>query len=129
MTQSQTIKFLNTKSGTSLKEMEYEFSPYDAEDDNYIVEIKNRRKDHKDPFLEVNKTLVNLKLSKQFNKQYLYVQQDSTGVYVFNINKLDLDNIYKRFYNVPATTDFENNERVDKEFWVLNKSLAKKIEL
>lgn len=129
MTQSQTIKFLNTKSGTSLKEMEYEFSPYDAEDDNYIVEIKNRRKNYEDPFLEVNKTLVNLKLSNQFNKQYLYVHQEPSGVYVFNINKLDLDNIYKRFYNVPATTDFENNERVDKEYWVLSKSLAKKIEL
>jgi len=129
MTQSQTIKFLNTKSGTSLKEMVYEFSPYDAEDSNYIVEIKNRRANHKDPFLEVNKTLVNLKIAKQLNKQYLYVQQDETGVYVFNINKLDLDNIYKRFYNVPATTDFENNERVDKEFWVLSKSLASKLSI
>lgn len=129
MNQSETIHFINSKARTKLVENDYQFNPYDASDDNYLVEIKNRRSDYKDPFLEVNKTLINLKLAKLHNKQYLYVQQDSTGVYVFNISKLDLNNIYRRYYNVPATTDFSNNERVDKEFWVLKKSLATKLEL
>ena len=129
MTQSETIYFINKKSNTNLIEHKYEFNSYDAYDSNYIVEIKNRRANHKDPFLEVNKTLINLKLAKNQNKQYLYVKQDDTGIYVFNISKLDLNSIYKRFYNVPETTDFGKNKRVDKEFWVLNKSLSTKLEL
>jgi len=129
MTQSETIYFINKKSNTNLIEHKYEFNSYDAYDSNYIVEIKNRRANHKDPFLEVNKTLINLKLAKNQNKQYLYVQQDDTGIYVFNISKLNLNSIYKRFYNVPETTDFGKNKRVDKEFWVLNKSLSTKLEL
>ena len=129
MTQSETIYFINKKSNTNLIEHKYEFNSYDAYDSNYIVEIKKRRANHKDPFLEVNKTLINLKLAKNQNKQSLYVQQDDTGIYVFNISKLNLNRIYKRFYNVPETTYVGKNKRVDKEFWVLNKSLSTKLEL
>ena len=127
MTQLETINFINKRVGTKLIEHDYIFNPYDAFDKNYIVEIKNRRANYKEPFLEVNKTLINLKLAKKQNKEYLYVQQDDTGVYVFNISKIDLNTIYKRFYNVPATTDFSNNKRVNKEFWILTKSLATKL--
>jgi len=124
MNQKQTVNFINKTSGTKLIEHTDEFSSYDAFDDNYIVEIKNRRANHKDPFLEVNKTVINMKKAKDQNKDYLYIQADGTGVYVFNISKLDLDSIPKRFYNVPATTDFNNKKRIDKEFWVLKKSYA-----
>lgn len=124
MNQKQTVNFINKTSGTKLIEHTDEFSSYDAFDDNYIVEIKNRRANHKDPFLEVNKTVINMKKAKDQNKDYLYIQADGTGVYVFNISKLDLNAIPKRFYNVPATTDFNNKEIVNKEFWVLKKSYA-----
>ena len=129
MTQKETVEFINNNSGTKLIEHTDKFSSYDAFDDNYIVEVKNRRSNHKDPFLEVNKTVINIKKANQLKKDYLYVQADGTGVYVFNISKLDLNTIPKRFYNVPATTDFDNNERVDKEFWVLKKQYAKKINI
>ena len=129
MTQSETIQFLNNKKNLKLEEHLDQYNSYDAFDDNYLVEIKNRTSEYKDPFLEVNKTLVNLKKAKEENKQYIYVQQDNTGVYVFNVSKLDLKSIYKRFFNVPASTLFENKERLEKEFWVLNKSLATIIEL
>ena len=127
MNQLQTINFINKTSKTKLIEHKDEFNSYDAFDENYIVEIKNRRANHKDPFLEVNKTVINISKAKELKKDYLYVQADDTGVYVFNISKLNLDKIPKRFYNVPATTDFKNKERVDKEFWVLKKQYAKKL--
>ena len=129
MTQSETVQFLNNKKNLKLKEHLDQYNSYDAFDDNYLVEIKNRTSEYKDPFLEVNKTLVNLKKAKEENKQYIYVQQDNTGVYVFNVSKLDLKSIYRRFFDVPASTLFENKERLNKEFWVLNKSLATIIEL
>jgi len=129
MTQSETIQFLNNKKNLNLEEHLDQYNSYDAFDDNYLVEIKNRTSEYKDPFLEVNKTLVNLKKAKEENKQYIYVQQDNTGVYVFNVSKLDLKSIYRRFFDVPASTLFENKERLNKEFWVLNKSLATIIEL
>jgi hypothetical protein len=129
MNQKQTVDFINKISGTKLIEHTDKFSSYDAFDDNYIVEIKNRRANHKEPFLEVNKTVINTKKAKEENKDYLYIQADETGVYVFNISKINLHSIPKRFYNVPATTDFNNNERVNKEFWVLKKSYATIINL
>ena len=129
MTQSETVAFINSRTSLNLMEHQYVFNPYDASDKNYILEIKNRRASYKELFLEVNKTLVNLKLAKQMEKQYLYLQQDETGVYVFNVSKLDLSSLKRRFYNVPETTDFGNKERVDKEFWILPKSLSKKLEL
>jgi len=129
MTQSETVQFLNNKKNLNLEEHLDQYNSYDAFDDNYLVEIKNRTSEYKDPFLEVNKTLVNLKKAKEENKQYIYVQQDNTGVYVFNVSKLDLKSIYRRFFDVPASTLFENKERLNKEFWVLNKSLATIIEL
>ena len=129
MTQSETIQFLNNKKNLKLEEHLDQYNSYDAFDDNYLVEIKNRTSEYKDPFLEVNKTLVNLKKAKEENKHYIYVQQDNTGVYVFNVSKLDLKSIYRRFFDVPASTLFENKERLNKEFWVLNKSLATIIEL
>ena len=129
MTQLETIQFLNNKKNLKLEEHLDQYNSYDAFDDNYLVEIKNRTSEYKDPFLEVNKTLVNLKKAKEENKQYIYVQQDNTGVYVFNVSKLDLKSIYRRFFDVPASTLFENKERLNKEFWVLNKSLATIIEL
>ena len=129
MTQSETIQFLNNKKNINLEEHPDQYSSYDAFDDNYLVEIKNRTSEYKDPFLEVNKTLVNLNKVKGENKQYIYVQQDNSGVYVFNVSKLDLKKIYRRFFNVPASTMFKNKERLNKEFWVLNKSLATIIKL
>ena len=129
MTQSETIQFLNNKKNLKLEEHLDQYNSYDAFDDSYLVEIKNRTSEYKDPFLEVNKTLVNLKKAKEENKHYIYVQQDNTGVYVFNVSKLDLKSIYRRFFDVPASTLFENKERLNKEFWVLNKSLATIIEL
>ena len=129
MTQSETVNFLNKKKKLKLKEHPDQYNSYDAFDDNYLVEIKNRASEYKDPFLEVNKTLINLKKAKAKNKQYIYVQQDNTGVYVFNVSKLDLKNIFRRFFNVPASTMFKNKERLEKEFWVLNKSLATIIEI
>ena len=61
MNQKQTVNFINKTSGTKLIEHTDKFSSYDAFDENYIVEIKNRRANHKDPFLEVNKTIINMK--------------------------------------------------------------------
>ena len=129
MTQSETIDFINSKARTKLVENDYQFNPYDAEDSNYLVEIKNRKKDYDSPFIEVPKTKINLKLAKLNNKQYLFVHQDSTGVYVFNISKINLDNVPRRIIKAPATTDFDNTKKKDKDFWILSKSLATRLEL
>jgi len=129
MNQLETVEFINNKVNTSLVEAKYIYSPYDASDDNYLVEIKNRKKDYDNPFIEVPKTKINLKLAKLENKQYLFVHQDSSGVFVFNVSKINLDNVPKKIIKAPATTDFSNNERVDKEFWILKKSMATKLHL
>ncbi len=70
MNQLQTINFINKTSGTKLIEHTDQFNSYDAFDDNYIVEIKNRRSNYKDPFLEVNKTVINICRNRQLHMDF-----------------------------------------------------------
>ena len=57
MTEQSTIDFLNKKVGTKLSLVSDKYSSYDASDDNYIVEIKNRRAYYRDKPIEAMKIL------------------------------------------------------------------------
>ena len=87
MTEQSTIDFLNSKVGTKLSLVSDIYSSYDASDDNYIVEIKNRRAYYRDKLIEAMKLYKNYQASQLSNKQFLYVVTDEKGVWVFNISK------------------------------------------
>jgi len=59
MTEQSTIDFLNSKVGTKLSLVSDKYNSYDASDDNYIVEIKNRRAYYKDKQIEALKLYKN----------------------------------------------------------------------
>jgi hypothetical protein len=130
MTEQSTIDFLNSKVGTKLSLVSDKYSSYDASDDNYIVEIKNRRAYYRDKLIEAMKLYKNYQASQLSNKQFLYVVTDEKGVWVFNISK-NIKAVVKmpvEGIECPKTTDFKSNDKITKYSYVLPELMSKHIE-
>jgi len=127
MTEQSTIDFLNNKVGTKLSLVSDTYSSYDASDNNYIVEIKNRRAYYKDKMIEAMKLYKNYQASQYSNKQFLYVVTDEKGVWVFNISKniKSIVTMPLKGMECPKTTDFKSNDKIIKYSYVLPESIAK----
>ena len=131
MTEQSTIDFLNSKVGTKLSIVSDKYSSYDASDDNYIVEIKNRRAYYRDKLIEAMKLYKNYQASQLSNKQFLYVVTDEKGVWVFNISK-NIKAVVKmpvEGIECPKTTDFKSNDKIIKYSYVLPELMSKKLEI
>ena len=131
MTEQLTIDFLNSKVGTKLSLVSDKYSSYDASDDNYIVEIKNRRAYYRDKLIEAMKLYKNYQASQLSNKQFLYVVTDEKGVWVFNISK-NIKAVVKmpvEGIECPKTTDFKSNDKIIKYSYVLPELMSKKLEI
>ena len=131
MTEQSTIDFLNKKVGTKLSLVSDKYSSYDASDDNYIVEIKNRRAYYRDKLIEAMKLYKNYQASQLSNKQFLYVVTDEKGVWVFNISK-NIKAVVKmpvEGIECPKTTDFKYNDKIIKYSYVLPELMSKKLEI
>jgi len=130
MTEQSTIDFLNNKVGTKLSLVSDTYSSYDASDNNYIVEIKNRRAYYKDKMIEAMKLYKNYQASQYSNKQFLYVVTDEKGVWVFNISKniKSIITMPLKGMECPKTTDFKSNDKIIKYSYVLPESIAKHLD-
>tara|TARA_R110000824_G_C14759869_1_gene629678 strand:+ start:44 stop:442 length:399 start_codon:yes stop_codon:yes gene_type:complete len=130
MTEQSTIDFLNSKVGTKLSLVSDTYSSYDAIDNNYIVEIKNRRAYYKDKMIEAMKLYKNYQASQYSNKQFLYVVTDEKGVWVFNISKniKSIVTMPLKGMECPKTTDFKSNDKIIKYSYVLPESIAKHLD-
>ena len=131
MTEQSTIDFLNKKVGTKLSLVSDKYRSYDASDDNYIVEIKNRRAYYRDKLIEAMKLYKNYQASQLSNKQFLYVVTDEKGVWVFNISK-NIKAVVKmpvEGIECPKTTDFKSNDKIIKYSYVLPELMSRKLEI
>ena len=129
MNEQQTINLLNVSTGLELTAATDKFSPYDAESEDYIVEIKNRRAYYADKMLEAYKLFSNYQQAQLKGKQFLYVVTDSEGIWVYNITK-HIDTIVSQKpkpLGCPAQTDFGNNTKITKYVFTLAESLASKL--
>jgi|TARA_R110000787_G_scaffold119303_1_gene230229 hypothetical protein len=126
MTEESTIKFLNSK-GLNLVKAKNQFSYFDASDDSYLVEIKNRKKYYSDKLIESMKLYSNFQQSVIQGKKLLYVVTDEKGVWIFNISDY-IDVIIKtppKVLNLPKTTEFGNTDKIPKYCYTLPESIAK----
>tara|TARA_R110000787_G_scaffold155940_1_gene269821 strand:+ start:294 stop:698 length:405 start_codon:yes stop_codon:yes gene_type:complete len=131
MTEQSTVDLINKNYGTMLVLKKDKFSSYDAEDDNYIVEIKNRRSYYSAKIIEANKLFSNYQKSQIKGKIFLYIVTDDKGVYVFNINN-NIDAIVKSELNktnCPINTDFGNKQKIVKYAYNLLESISTKIQI
>tara|TARA_R110000744_G_scaffold252114_1_gene367918 strand:+ start:903 stop:1463 length:561 start_codon:yes stop_codon:yes gene_type:complete len=86
------VDLVNKESNREFCLVDDEFSRYDAEEKDYIAEIKIRYKWYPDCIIEKKKYDANMLLAKEKNKDFLYivfVNQDTCyDLYVFNCSKL-----------------------------------------
>ena len=59
MNEKLTLEYINNEYNLNAYLVKDEFSSYDAECKDYIIEIKNRRKYYKDKLIEANKLFAN----------------------------------------------------------------------
>ena len=131
MNEIETVNVINNKVNTKLILKEDEFCDYDAEDNNYICEIKNRRKYYADKIIEAVKLFKNFRHSTLLDKQFIYVVTDERGIWIYNItNNIENIILFKPLiYSMPVSTDFKNNNKINKYCYTLKESIAFKMEL
>ena len=131
MDEKLTIDLINKEFKTDLALVNYEFCDYDAEDKNYIVEVKNRKEFYKEKLIECIKLFKNFQNSQIKNKDFLYIVTDEQGVYVFNISKKMDTIISSKIYKTlqPETTEFYKTKKINKYVYFLDVKLSKQIKL
>jgi len=72
MTEQDVLNIINKKFKTSFKLVSDEYSSYDAEEDRYILEIKNRRAYYSTKIIEIYKMVANYQKSQLLDKIFLY---------------------------------------------------------
>lgn len=126
MTEQDVLNIINKKFKTSFKLVSDEYSSYDAEEDRYILEIKNRRSYYPTKIIEIYKMVANYQKSQLLDKVFLYVVSDEKGIYVFNINK-NIDDIVRlpvTKKHQPVNTDFGSDKKIIKLTYELDESIA-----
>jgi hypothetical protein len=129
MNEQTTIELINKQFKTNLILVDYLFCDFDAEDENYIVEVKNRKEFYKDKLIECVKLFKNYQNSQIKNKDFLYIVTDIKGVYVFNISK-NIDEITStKMYKTiqPESTEFNSTKQINKFVYFLDTKLSKQI--
>ena len=109
----------------------HEMSPYDFECDYYIIEIKSRNK-HYDPWIiERIKVDANTNIAEGLKKDFLYLTEYKGDAYVWNISKL-IRNDYNFNWEqrqMPWQTEFDRNQKVQKQVGYLYEKKCKEIKL
>ena len=129
LVENKLLNYINKKSGLDLVLTRDEFSTFDASNKDYIVEFKTANKVYETALIEVSKLHNLLQVSSKFKKQALYVMADSTGVYIFNLTKLEKEIIKEPIENrfCPYRTEFKENIKIKKYLYFLNKQKATKL--
>ena len=129
MTQTEVIKELNSRYPTmdKLLETENPFCSYDAINDTYIVGIKSRSKEYNSWMIERDKFMSNIEKSIETGKAFIYLTEYNGKIMTWNINKLIASetDFFWQSRPMPKTTEFDNNNTVDKEVGFLYEKDAK----
>ena len=128
MTQTEIIDKLNSiYPGLDLVETEDKFCSYDAENSRYIGEVKSRDKKYNGWIIERKKFDTNLLHSINHNKIFVYLTEHNGKIMTWNIHNL-LNSLYDFGWTkmeLPATTEFNDKEKIQKEVGYLYEVDAK----
>tara|TARA_R110000868_G_scaffold1050_6_gene8037 strand:+ start:4585 stop:4992 length:408 start_codon:yes stop_codon:yes gene_type:complete len=93
-----------------------QFSYFDYENDNYLFEIKSRRKSYDPWIIEQLKVDTNIGIAESVKKDFIYVNEFEFSLYIWNISKLIRNNYDFRFQEreMPWHTDFKKTESINK---------------
>ena len=109
----------------------HEMSPYDFECDYYIIEIKSRNKRYDPWIIERIKVDANTGIAESLKKDFLYLTEYKGDAYIWNISKL-IRNDYNFNWEqrqMPWQTEFDRNQKVQKQVGYLYEKKCKEIKL
>lgn len=97
------------------------FSYFDYENDNYLFEIKCRRKGYDPWIIEELKVDTNTGIAESVKKDFIYVNEFEFNLYIWNISKLIRNNYDFQFQDrkMPWHTDFKNTKSINKSIGYL----------
>jgi hypothetical protein len=107
------LDLVNKEFGINLKWNDYEYNRFDAEDKNYIVEIKDRNKYYDNTMIEFDKYSFNIKYAELAKKKFIYVVRVDGNIYIFNLSKNDTTFGWE-WKLIEATTNFKNRKKIKK---------------
>jgi len=128
MTQSEIVARLNELyPDLNLVECQDQFCSYDAESDNYIVEIKSRDTEYDSWIIEKSKFDKNIVKSVETTKKFIYLTEYKGKIMTWNIH-----NLVRKGYDfqwteqlMPETTEFDNTNVITKVVGYLYEKDAK----
>jgi hypothetical protein len=118
-----TISWLNKKFNLLIKKTTGQFDLWDAQDDKRIIEFKFRNKCYEEKYIQVDKFYALLMAAEYYNKDAYYIVVDNE-VRIFNLTQLKdkLINSKVVIKQAPYQTEFKNNKKINKYFYILNQS-------
>lgn len=130
MQETEIVDYLNILYAPLMGELtmaEDEYSPYDAENDYYLVEIKSRDTKYDSWIIQEDKYITNLKLANDSNRKFIYLNEYQKNILTWNITDLT-DSGYNFNWTqrpMPTTTRFKNTDNKNKRVGYLFEADAK----
>ena len=127
MQESDLFDLLKNGFISDLKKSEDQFSRWDCVSHKfaYRIELKCRKTHYDKLMLERDKYFALILSYVETGYKPLYINSTPKGVYVFDLSYLNPE--WTTDTRMPKTTDFENNNRVEKTYTLLEIKNAKKI--
>ena len=127
MQESDLFDLLKNGFISDLKKSEDQFSRWDCVSHKfqYRIELKCRKTHYDTLMLERDKYFALILSYVETGYKPLYINSTPKGVYVFDLSELNPE--WTTDTRMPKTTDFENNNRVEKTYTMLEIKNAKKI--
>lgn len=128
MNEAGLFNFLKEKFLPSLERSEDKYGSFDCfcRQKNVYIELKCRNTHYEKLLIEKVKYQRLMEDAKDRGMIPIYINSTPDGIWAFNLKNLEIDWFQKG--NLPATTEFENNEKVSKEvghiFLQMGKRLA-----
>lgn len=127
MQESELFDLLKNGFIPDLQKSEDQFSRWDCVSHKfrYRIELKCRKTHYDTLMLERDKYFALILSYVETGYKPLYINSTPKGVYVFDLS--DLNPEWTIDTRMPKTTDFDNNNRVEKTYTLLEIKYAKKI--
>lgn len=116
------MKRLENISQRDITPAEDTYSFYDCESEKAIIELKVRDKFYPTKMIEFDKMVRCMDIAEQKRKDFVYVVEDPSGIYYLNITKNIKDILSTPACKIPCpkTTEFGNNDKIDKLVYNIN---------
>ncbi len=119
----------NSKSKNKIKLVADQYSTYDLEGNNVIVEVKHRFQSYNTKMIESMKLSNNYHISQLKNKSFIYIVVDNAGVSVFNITDKINDIIKLKEYNKKMEHKHYGSEKERTKIMKLHRNLPKELSI